>query len=814
MPLAGIPVRGSTSSPRAWENNLHLPRGVAAVLAALRFSSPTPELLRQLSDADWKTTLEFTDRGGLTLFLGFMCREYLPAWVRERIHRNLAGNAERVGRLRAALVEIAAQFDARNIDYLVLKGFSQEVDYSPDPYLRVGYDIDLYAPEPSLPQAIDTLRSLAYVPIEGTGQFPADHVPPLIRKTAWQWRGDFFDPGIPGCIDLHFRFWDPATERFDAPGTEDFWTRRVQQDGLPVLDSADRIGYAALHLLRHLFRGSVRPSHVFEIAYFLEAQAGNDVFWDAWCQLHPEPLRRLEALSFHLAVEWFGCRIAPAIHEEIEREVEDIRLWFTRYPAAPLESSFRPNKHELWLHFALLDSRRDRREVLFQRVLPFALPGPVEAVYLPNDQVTLRMRFRRGVKYGVYVLGRATHHARALLPVAVHGLIWKSRSWRLDASFWRYLACATLLNLGTYQFLLLYNLYLLDLGYRENVLGLIAGTFTAGSLAGVMPAAALTHRYGLKRTLLATIACTTVVCALRAAVAGQPALMAAAFAGGVLFSIWAVCVSPLVAAVTTEHSRPTAFSIVFGSGIGLGVAAGMLGARLPGWIARLSLASPPAQSKQLVLLAASACVALALWPLARLRLQSPQAREIRSYPRGPFIRQFLLAIAVWSLATGAFNPLFNAYFARQFHMSVERIGVAFSISQAASATALVLAAPFLLRRLGLIRGVAVTQFSTAAMLALLGPAPTAAVAMTLYAAYSSFQYMSEPGIYSALMNRVPPGQHSGASALNFLVIFGSQALAASVAGVVVARFGYPTMLAGAAGLALVAAWLFSRLKYD
>ncbi|MBZ5593835.1 MAG: MFS transporter [Acidobacteriia bacterium] len=813
MPVAGIRASSLISAPLAWENNPRLPRGVAAVLAALRFSAPAPEPLRQLSDAEWKATLEFIDRGSLTLFLGAVCRDYLPAWVRERIDRNLAGNTERIGRLRASLVEIAAQFEAAGIEYLLLKGFSQEVEYAADPYLRVSYDLDLFAPQDSLSRAHAVLRSMAYETIEGTGQSPADHLPPMIRKTGWQWRGDFFDPEIPGSIDLHYRFWDPGTELFDAPGVEDFWQRRIQQDGLPVLDRADRLGYAALHLLRHLLRAGVRLSHVYEIAYFLETQAGDDSFWDAWRELHPAPLRRLEALSFRLAAEWFGCRTSPVVQEQMESEEEDIQLWFTRYRTAPLEASFHPNKHELWLHFALLASSRDRRRVFMRRVLPFAMPGPVDAVYLPDDQVTWRMRLRRQLKYGAHVVNRSAHHARALVPVTVHGLIWKSRGWRLDASFWRFLAGSTLLNLGVFHFLLLYNLYLLDQGFRENVLGVVAGAFTAGSLAGVLPAAALARRFGLKRTLLVSIAATAVVCALRAAVTTEPALLAAAFSGGVLFSTWAVCISPAVAAVTVESARPTAFSFVFGSGIGLGVAAGILGGRLPGWFARAGLASSPAQAKQLVLFAASLCVGLALWPLARLRLQSPPAHETRSYPRGPFIRQFLVAIGVWSLATGAFNPLFNAYFARQFHLPVERIGLAFSISQAASAAA-ILAAPFVLRRLGLIRGVAATQFATAAILALLAPAPTALVAVALYAAYSSFQYMTEPGVYSSLMNRVPPSQHSGASALNFLVVFGSQALAASAAGVVVAHYGYPPMLAGAAGLAALAAWLFSRLKYD
>jgi len=814
MPVASTRIlQPASSMPLAWEKNPRLPSGVAAILAALRFSAPAPELLRKISDAEWKSTLDFSDRGSLTLFLGALYREYLPAWVAERIDRNIAGNTERIGRLRAALVEIAGAFDARNIEYLLLKGFSQEIDYAPDPYLRVGYDVDLYAPPPSLQSAYETIRALDYVPIEGTGDSPADHYPPLIRKTGWAFRGDFFDPEIPGCIDLHYRFWDQATERFDAPGVEEFWERRVPQDGLPVLDPADRLAYASLHLLRHLFRASVRPSHVYEIAYFLETKSADDAFWDRWRNLHPESLRRLQAIAFRLAGSWFGCRMAVAPAEEVERLDPSVQLWFERYAATPVESRFRPNKHELWLHFALLDSPRDRRQVFRRRVFPAALPGPVQAVFVPEGEVTLGMRIRHGVEYATHVANRFLHHVRALPPVVAHGLAWKTRASRLPAPFWCFMACATLLNLGAFQFLLLYNLYLMDLGYRENVLGLIAGVFTAGNLAGVFPAAALAHRWGLKRTLLVCVAGTAFAFVLRAAVTGQPALVAAAFASGFMFSIWAVCVSPIVAATTTESARPTAFSFTFGSGIGLGVLAGLLGGRVPGWIARAGWASSPAQSKQIVLFAACACVVLALWPAMKLRVESPAPRETRSYPGGSFIRRFLVAMGVWSFATGLFNPLFNAYFARQFRMSVESIGATFSIAQAAQATA-ILAAPPVLRRLGLTRGVAVMQLASAAALALLAPAPIALVAAALYAAFTGFQYMSEPGIYSSLMNRVLPGERGGASALNFLVMFAGQAVAATVAGAVATRYGYQPMLAAASVLAAVAAWLFWRLPQE
>jgi predicted MFS family arabinose efflux permease len=137
----------------------------------------------------------------------------------------------------------------------------------------------------------------------------------------------------------------------------------------------------------------------------------------------------------------------------------------------------------------------------------------------------------------------------------------------------------------------------------------------------------------------------------------------------------------------------------------------------------------------------------------------------------------------------------------------------FSAAQVAQAVAM-FGAPLVLRRLGLSRGVAAMQLATALSLGVFAPANTAIFASIIYAAYLSFQYMSEPGIYASLMNSVDPGQRSGASALNFLVFFGGQAIAASAAGTFVTWYGYPPLLAGAAILAGVAAWLFSRLKYD
>lgn len=783
---------------------------MAATLAALRFSAPTPELVYKLSEPDWDAALRFLDRAGLTLLLGAQCRDALPLRVRERIERDLANNITRTLRLRAAAAEIIQQFNARGIEYLLLKGFTHDTEYVADPYRRAGYDIDLFAPAHSLAAARETLASLGFEEIPGAGHFPADHLPPMIRKTGWQWHGDYFDPAVPPCVDLHFRFCDEATEGFPAPGAEEFWQRRVEQDGFVALSRPDRLGYASLHLLRHLFRGSLRPHPVYEIAYFLQTHGADDSFWSSWRESHPPQLRRLEAIAFRLAIAWFGCRMPAVAAEEVHQLAGGVASWFERYAAAPVEAQFHPNKHEIWLQFELLDSARSRARVFVRRMLPVHLPALAQNAFVPEQQITWRMRANSTVHYASHIAGRVWHHVLAVPPVVIHGLIWKSSAWRLPGPFWRYLSSSLLYYLGLYQFAVLYNLYMLDLGYRENVLGLVAGAFTAGNLTGVLPAAAVLNRYGLKRSLLIGVSASAIAFGVRAAMSGETALVAAAFAAGALNAIWTVAISPATAAVTPEGARPAAFSLLFGSGIALGIGAGVGAGSIARWLEHVQVVSSPLYAKQAVLIAGSACVALALIPLARLRIESPPPRETRSYPRGSFITRFLIAIGIWNFATGLFNPLFNAYFARQFSMPVARIGTVFSLAQAAQVVA-ILSAPLVFRKFGMARGVSAMQLATALALATLACSSAAMAAVALYAAYASLQYMSEPGIYSLLMDRVAPAERSGASALNFLVLFLAQAGAAWLSGLVVTRFGYPPMLAGAACLAAAAGITFWRL---
>ena len=73
--------------------------------------------------------------------------------------------------------------------------------------------------------------------------------------------------------------------------------------------------------------------------------------------------------------------------------------------------------------------------------------------------------------------------------------------------------------------------------------------------------------------------------------------------------------------------------------------------------------------------------------------------------------RYLIPFAIWNLATGSFNPFFNAYFARLGYGDA-RIGAAFSTAQLAQ-VATVLLAPLVFRKAGLVNGIAWMMAATA-----------------------------------------------------------------------------------------------------
>jgi MFS family permease len=376
--------------------------------------------------------------------------------------------------------------------------------------------------------------------------------------------------------------------------------------------------------------------------------------------------------------------------------------------------------------------------------------------------------------------------------------------------FWMFLFAENLYDIGLYIFVLLYNLYLLDLGYREDFLGWVTSAMSAGGIAGCLPAAGIVKKLGLKKTVIFGSAAVAILCAMRTAPLGRPWLIGTAFAAGAISSIWAVSLVPMVAALTNVRNRALGYSIWSSWGIGLGVIVGVAAGYMTIWIRKSGLASGDVAARQIGLLLGSGAALLSPLLLTRVPLARTEDPGVKVFPRSVFVNRYLLTVAVWSLGVGAFNPFFTAYFSRQLHMSVPRIGFVYSATQFAELAA-VMAAPAVLRWLGTVPGISMMQAGAALSLALLAAGPPGLAAGIIYAIFGSFQVMFEPATFTLLMSRVEEHQRAGASSLNFFVTSASTAASSAVAGMSIVHFGYRPLLIFASVTTAFAAWLFHRL---
>jgi hypothetical protein len=433
MPLASIfgrktSVRGSSAANdivgAVKQEIREVPR---FLLDALRFQDARIEGLRNVSDAEWNRVLSDWHVVRLTLPLRRVHGDEMPAWVRERIDTFLADNALRFERIKEAYSRAAEALESTGIDHVVIKGFSLWPGYSEHPRYRPQSDIDLYCSRETVFRAHARLLDLGYTSRPEWGRISAEHLTPLIPPHSWQWRGNYFDPEIPIALELHCRWWDNATMRIHPRGLEEFWERRIGRaigDFLfSALDPVDNLGYTAINLLRTLLRGFPPPEQVYSLARFLHVYADNRSFWQRWRELHHDSLRRLEAVSFCLASEWFACRLSEEAQEELKRLGPSIHQFFRYFSRATVSTEFGQTKDGLWLHLELLESRADKAAVLFQRVLPLRnstiQPGGAETSTGKTQHLSRPDRLhRKSVEYAKWVVMRSVHHL-LLLPATL-----------------------------------------------------------------------------------------------------------------------------------------------------------------------------------------------------------------------------------------------------------------------------------------------------------------------------------------------------------------------------------------------------------
>ncbi len=417
------------------------------ILQYLGFREPEPYQLPgwgQGQEADWQHALKFTDTAGLTLHLGRKLRDRnhfnsLPSFVKERLDLNLEDNRARTKLLAHELLQIHQHLQSKGMRHLILKGFFLSPDFVDRPEHRVQFDYDLLVESKDLKSAYGLLQELDYSPAHSNARQRADHLPPLIRKTGWKWKGNVFDPTIPPGIELHYQLWEAEFERMPVRLFDDVWEqsrlREFQAVQVQILSRNHELLYLALHCCRHLLRSDLRLSHLYELAYFLHHNSSTqDFIWGFlhWLQRCPAS-RTMVATAFALAINLFRPVVDQPLSSWISANLPPgAKLWIITYGCWDATEGYRKNKNVLFLHFSLLDNRADRWAVLKRRLLPEHFPLPTSGIQVSDEDRGFRFRLFNFLAYVVQVIRRIVFHIASDLELCFQLPFWLSRRRRFS----------------------------------------------------------------------------------------------------------------------------------------------------------------------------------------------------------------------------------------------------------------------------------------------------------------------------------------------------------------------------------------------
>ncbi|MBI1798545.1 MAG: MFS transporter [Candidatus Eisenbacteria bacterium] len=346
---------------------------------------------------------------------------------------------------------------------------------------------------------------------------------------------------------------------------------------------------------------------------------------------------------------------------------------------------------------------------------------------------------------------------------------------------------------GVFQ--VLFNLYLLEAHFQEAFIGHAIALHGLGMACAALPAGVLADRWGRRRTLILGAVLDGLGMAARANTPAPGVILAASVMSGAGQALLAIAAAPFL----TEHSSPRERTHLFSAFFANSLIAGVAGSLIGGWLPRALTALPAAlrpdsfHSFRIALsLAATLAVAAAI-PLLRLGALAEAAADSSRdrVPPGAARLLFPIALNAFLIGVGAglVIPFMNLYFATRFHCSSVQIGLFFSIAQVCTACAALLG-PALAQRFGKLRTATVSELLSLPFLVTLGAERRLGVAVVSFWFRASLMQASTPLIQAFVMEALPPALRSRATSFINLVWNLGWAASATLAGVVIQRFGY------------------------
>ncbi|MEY2845473.1 MAG: hypothetical protein RL076_1019 [Chloroflexota bacterium] len=364
---------------------------------------------------------------------------------------------------------------------------------------------------------------------------------------------------------------------------------------------------------------------------------------------------------------------------------------------------------------------------------------------------------------------------------------------------------------------ILFNFYLLSMGFDNAVAGSLASILRLSGFVLGIPLGLAVDRIGGVRTLQIATVVNMLVWGALLTVRDVTSIQVLYFLSGVFFTAQAISIIPMIARVSTPVQRPMLFGVNFSVLMATSVVSALIGGRLPQWCAQWLLVDAMSDTAYRTALYSiiGLCV-LVIWVLWGLESQIRMSTIATDAPVVGAVEQHIPVFAIilrsfgrtlLGFAGGIFIPFINIFLRQQYNMPDATVGTVIAIFALGSTLGGLFVGRVMERfgsRAGILYAGSIAGVST---LAVLYPHPWLfTLVFSLCACMVSFIF---PLADVLLMGMIAPGQRGIATSVSNMMWSLGWAVAAWMSGLlqVASGFFWPITLSACAFF-LVGIWFY------
>ena len=376
---------------------------------------------------------------------------------------------------------------------------------------------------------------------------------------------------------------------------------------------------------------------------------------------------------------------------------------------------------------------------------------------------------------------------------------WKRKITSFNKNIQMFMIANILIQIGMGVFMVMYNLYIKELGFPETVNGKVISMTSLATAIMLIPAGFLSDRFGRKGIIIIGTVITAGTLFYRSIVVGEQSLIYAAFFTGLFMALVQVSGVPFLAENSDASDRMHLFSIHF-SLVTIASVIGSLGGGVLADALHVYAAMPVVDAIKFVLIIGAIIFTIGLVPLSQLKpVERVKEKESKldiqnelpsSFPRNlKIIVLFGFANLLIGTGSGLVIPYLNLYFSNRFDASNAYIGFILSLGSAMTAIAMLLG-PALVKRVGKVKALVIFQLLSIPFLFITGYTNSLVIASIAFLMRQALMNAGNP-IQSAIAMDLVHDKYKGlANSVNQMVFNVGWASTGAISTGLVMTFGF------------------------